>query len=471
MVDLNGMVKCLVDVLSEEEISSIFGDDNDDRKWGKLKIITLCSGTDAPIIALEALLKILNDTTTANIKHKIEMEHVFSCEIDKYKREFIKRTTNPPLLFNDVKELASGKTHAHDEKTKRKVPKDFNILVAGTDCKDFSTLNKSRKSLNGGGKSDVTFHSVLKFTAIHQPAIVVLENVANCPIGEMIAKFEDIGYIGVHKKVCTSEYILPQQRNRAYFVFLHKKKARFSSGSKEKWISTMNRLGKEKPLKWTDFLIDSPKYSSDVAPNQKGNRGKPLSESLNSKWLKEIEKIEDKEDLTHHNAKGGRPYSDATKNIPALSHLTDRAKMRLDVQCKRALKNNLDPFETPLIWNPAQQVRFTDTGFNSRTGKAKTIAPCVTPKHEWIVSNLMRPFSGEEALALQGIFLPKEVVSEFKCKQLRDLAGNAQSTTVLAAVFLSIFSTVELVSIDSKKKRRARSDDIAKRVPKRRKRG
>lgn len=365
------------------------------------------------------------------------------------------KTTNPPFLFNDLTELESGKGLCHDGLT-RDVPSDFHVLVAGTECVDFSNLSTSRKGLKGGGRSDVTFWATHKLARKYKPPIVILENVANCPANGMKNAFEDIGYVAVHTKVCTSDYMLPQSRRRAYFVFLHSAKARFQPHfTKDEWVRTMERLGskrqsqKEKnALSWKDFLGSN---TATKKAKNKCRRGKPLRESLNSKWLAEIESVEKKEGLTPHNKPGGRPYSVATKNAEAIATLPDRAKMRLDVQCKRALNAGIDPFKVPLIWNPAQQLRFTDSGV-SPDGKPRTIAPCVTPKHGWVVSSRKGLLSGAEALALQGIPVSKEVSSQFDCTQLRDLAGNAMSTTVVAAAFLTTFLTTELIGNSAKKR-------------------
>jgi len=441
----------LVEVLSTDEVETI------NKQWSTappLRIATVCSGTDAPILALEQLLSVLNNDKD----EKIQMKHIFSCENSKFKRDFIEQTTNPRLIFNDVVELETGKGTCHDGKV-RTVPDDFNVLIAGTECVDFSSLSTSPKTLKGGGRSDITFWATHKLAKRYQPSIVVLENVAKCPMNEMAKAFEDIGYVATFRKVCTSEYLLPQSRSRIYFVFVHKDSAQYKEEcTKDDWVSKMEALGPNrqtnKKISWTDILSD--KEPSSKKSKKKGGRGKSLSESLSSKWLAEIVAIEKKEGITPYDEDGGRPYSDTTKNVEVLAHLPDRAKMRLDVQFKRAVNAGVDPLKVPLIWNPAQQLRFTDSGVDSN-GKPKTsIAPCVTPGHEWIVSSLKRPLSGEEALALQGITVSKKALKQFECRQLRDLAGNAMSTTVVAAVFLSIFTTVEL--IDNGKKRSV-SDD------------
>ena len=82
------------------------------------------------------------------------MEHVFSCENVPFKRDFIATTTRPPLLFNDVTEIAGGKGKCHDGKV-RSVPEGFDVLVAGTECVDFSNLTTTPKGLRDGGRSDI----------------------------------------------------------------------------------------------------------------------------------------------------------------------------------------------------------------------------------------------------------------------------------------------------------------------------
>ncbi len=448
----------LLNTLQQSDVKSV------KQAWSSspIRVGTVCSGTDSPMVALEALLSTLNNHSSSSDSNKMEMEHVFSCENVKFKRDFIEKTCNPPLIFNDLIELANyGRGVCHDGST-QVVPNDeeLHFLIAGTECKDFSSLSSSRKGINGGGKSANTFWATHTLAKHLQPCIIILENVSQCPVKEMSNAFTDIGYTAVHTKVCTSDYYLPQSRSRKYFVFLNNNKTQFrASLTDDDWIASVERLSQQKNvLSWTSYLGIDDNNSSAAKPTQskkKGGRGKPLSESLESKWLAEIKAIETKEGLTPYYAKGGRPYSDATQNIEAIASLPDRAKMRLDVQCKRAIKVGIDPFKVPLIWNPAQQLRYTHTGISSNDdGENKNpmpcrIAPCVTPKHEWIISSRMAPLTGAEALALQGLQQPqvlsKKVLSQFTCEQLRDLAGNAMSTTVVAAVFIATFLTTELI--------------------------
>lgn len=66
-----------------------------------LRVATMCSGTEAPILALRLMLRALEAQTGVSG----EIDHVFSAEIDAFKQAYIERNFAPPLLFRDVTEL------------------------------------------------------------------------------------------------------------------------------------------------------------------------------------------------------------------------------------------------------------------------------------------------------------------------------------------------------------------------------
>jgi site-specific DNA-cytosine methylase len=437
--DVSGMMRRLTEALLDDQLSSI------QNSWNNktLQVATVCSGTDAPILALEMLLPILNTKGVNNIT----MEHVFSCESVPFKRDFIQSTSNPPLLFNNVTELPSGRGKCHDGVT-RNVPNGFHLLIAGTECVDFSSLSTTPKGLHDKGRSGTTFMATLELTKLKQPPIVILENVQKCPAKEMVTAFEDVGYVGAYCGVNTANYLLPQSRTRMYFLFVHPEKVRQMPDMD--WASVLMQIGSERneqSLVWTDFLRDDDAcISATVAKSLTKKRkrgGKPLSASKGTKWLAEVEAVEKIEHLTPYDEEGGRPYSAITTDCPELVALPDRAKLRLDVQYKRAVKAGIDPTTTPLPWNPAQQLRFTDS-----KPWLRKIAPCVTPKHEWIVSTRKAPLTGRECLDLQGIPICDQVARDFDDGQLRDLAGNAMSSTVVGAACLAALVSCEIVACD-----------------------
>lgn len=72
----------------------------------KLRVATMCSGTESPLLALDLICNSINEQYHV----PLEVEHVFSCEIEPFKQAYIERNFHPPLLFRDVCEL--GETHA-----------------------------------------------------------------------------------------------------------------------------------------------------------------------------------------------------------------------------------------------------------------------------------------------------------------------------------------------------------------------
>jgi len=70
-------------------------------KGRKLRVATMCSGTESPLLALNLISRAM----TEKLGTTIEVEHVFSCEIVPFKQAYIERNFQPPLLFRDVCEL------------------------------------------------------------------------------------------------------------------------------------------------------------------------------------------------------------------------------------------------------------------------------------------------------------------------------------------------------------------------------
>ena len=73
------------------------------NKHRKLRIATMCSGTESPLLALGMFSKAIKERGMGDL----EIEHVFSCEIEPYKQAYIERNFKPPILFRDIKELGN----------------------------------------------------------------------------------------------------------------------------------------------------------------------------------------------------------------------------------------------------------------------------------------------------------------------------------------------------------------------------
>jgi hypothetical protein len=67
----------------------------------KLRVATMCSGTESPLLALRMITRSL----FKNTGKMLDIEHIFSCEIEPFKQAYIERNFAPPILFRDVLEL------------------------------------------------------------------------------------------------------------------------------------------------------------------------------------------------------------------------------------------------------------------------------------------------------------------------------------------------------------------------------
>ena len=125
-----------------------------------LKIATMCSGTESPVLALDMIAKAIEDVCQkhnltvgggggdgeAPTVPSILLEHVFSCEIEPFKQSYIERNFQPKRLFRDIRELGNDKacTAFGAMIPVPNSPGCVDLLVAGTSCVDFSNLNNSK---------------------------------------------------------------------------------------------------------------------------------------------------------------------------------------------------------------------------------------------------------------------------------------------------------------------------------------
>lgn len=87
----------------------------------KLRVVTMCSGTESPLLALEMISDGALDCISlfvdiiliiAGLKRlhglAFDIEHLFSAEIVPFKQAYIERNFHPPYIFRDVRELKDG---------------------------------------------------------------------------------------------------------------------------------------------------------------------------------------------------------------------------------------------------------------------------------------------------------------------------------------------------------------------------
>lgn len=99
--------------------------------------------------------------------------------------------------------------------------KDIDVIIGGPPCQGFSIAGK--RIIND--KRNQLYKSFVKFVGHFKPKAFLMENVPNIiSIGEGIVKdsiirdFERLGYKVVYKVLLASDYGVPQNRKRAFFV-------------------------------------------------------------------------------------------------------------------------------------------------------------------------------------------------------------------------------------------------------------
>ena len=268
-----------------------------------LKVATMCSGTESPILALDMIQKSLedvchelgleqdlmrddnndhddddvHDSSLSSTSSILPIEHVFSCEIEPFKQAYIERNFRPPLLFRDIRELGQEEAYtAYGALAKvPNTPGSVDVLIAGTSCVDYSNLNNRKKTIAQKGESGQTFWGMIDWIDKAQPPIIIIENVRGAPWDAKVDIFTQRGYAATYKILDTKDYYIPHTRNRGY-LFAVKQTKNNNKGTIHSSIIS-NKSGKGKK---TATTTTTTKWS-----NLLGNLKRPASASLDAFML------------------------------------------------------------------------------------------------------------------------------------------------------------------------------------------
>ncbi|KAF8216612.1 hypothetical protein K438DRAFT_1658017 [Mycena galopus ATCC 62051] len=411
----------------------------------KLRVATMCSGTESPLLALELIQKAIFDQHGIDFK----VEHVFSCEIEPFKQAYIERNFHPPILFRDVCELGSTEAHtAYGALVP--IPGDVDLLVAGTSCVDYSNLNNVKQGLDAKGESGQTFRGMLSWVKQHRPPLVILENVCSAPWLRVAEEFEKIGYSAKHSRFDTKFFYIAHTRTRVYLIAVDKK------GSKipEQWVNLVTTDLKRPASSTLDaFLLpfDDPrihearqklvKESYNAVDRRTGRTDWNRCERRHER-ARSDECLGKKRPLTNWDEGGSCSLPDYSWSDWGVGQV-ERVWDLMDILFLRSAKKGIDPSYKTQVWNLSQNV---DRSLGSKLG----ICPCLTPSMIPYITNRGGPMVGLEALAMQGLPVDKLLLTRETEDQLADLAGNAMSTTVVGACILAaLVSGIDLLKIGS----------------------
>ncbi|GAB7347637.1 hypothetical protein MBLNU459_g4506t1 [Dothideomycetes sp. NU459] len=408
-----------------------------------LRVATMCSGTESPLLAFD----LIKDSLEVHGVNGLQIDHVFSAEIVPYKQAYIERNFQPPIIFRDIVEITTSEdgkaTTAYGAKVT--IPGGVDILIAGTSCVDFSGLNRLRKGLDDGGESGDTFNAVLSYAKAYRPRVVLLENVFGAPWNAILDAYEKAGYVATGVLVDTKDFYLPQTRQRGY-VFCCLRSALNSNINEDKlreqWKKTMAELKRPASSPTSSFLLPNDDPNVVRTRHMQAKQGLLTDSTREVDWSKcEVRHIKYRSQKELGNA---RPYTEWQESgTLVLPDYADKAWHKRQVErvwdmqdcsvLRKALPTagQYDVLFKTRIWDVSQNVdRFTDSA-------PFGISACLTPSGIFFVTDRGGPLTYPETLALQGIPLDKINFTTETERQVQDLAGNAMSSTVVGSAIIA----------------------------------
>ena len=159
------------------------------------------------------------------------------------------------------------------------VPRDLDILIAGSSCKDYSGLNNHQKEYGEEGQSLSTFQGVLGYARRYKPRIVLLENVYKAPWKDLQLEFQGVGYATFVSKVDTKDFYIPQTRLRGYMIAFSREYAAIAGLDLVNigmlWADVFETYSRRASSPFTDFI-----YSEEDPLLDQVRREMTISQSL-----------------------------------------------------------------------------------------------------------------------------------------------------------------------------------------------
>ncbi|KAI9841565.1 MAG: hypothetical protein M1837_000611 [Sclerophora amabilis] len=403
----------------------------------KLRLATMCSGTESPLLALDLIAESLR-------KHhgvSLNFEHCFSAEIVPYKQAYIDRNFSPPVIFRDVREMVIDDEATSAYGAKFAVPGDIDILVSGWSCVDFSQLNRSKQGLESVGESGDTFRAILGYAKKWRPTLIVLENVCNAPWDKVQAIWDKEGrYHAQFLHVDSKHYYIPQTRRRGYMVCIDKDKMKATGNPAGKWVDMMKNLKRDASCSIESFLLpedDSRVHRAreELLRSSRGEEKPPREVDWTTCQGRHQDYRNDlalgwKRPVTQWEDNGSCRMPDYAWADWAQGQV-ERIWDTIDISNNRNARRGFDCQYKTRYWDLSQNIdRFQDT-------TAFGLAGCITPSGQPFITYRGGPMIGQESLALQGIPIDKILLTRETQRQLQDLAGNAMTSTVVGAGVLA----------------------------------
>ncbi|RAK96334.1 putative SNF2 family helicase [Aspergillus ibericus CBS 121593] len=400
-----------------------------------LRVVTVCSGTESPLLALEMVQKNLRE----HFNMSFEFHHLFSAEIVPFKQAYIERNFHPQFIFRDVEEL-KDRVAQTAYGSLEKIPKNPDILIAGFSCVDFSTLNNKRKTLDQKGESGGTFWGIVRYAATYRPRLVILENVRTAPWEKIKQHWDEINYVATYVDVDTKAFYLPQTRERGYMFCVDReamRKQNLSDSDMMGWAQLVGDFKRPASSPAGMFLVGADDKRLEQIEKDMSTRMKPSRTAVN--WAKYQVRHQGYRlsNALGHKRPVSRSQDDGTCEMPDfmwqawVKSLPERIWDTLDMNFLRKLVEGYDMHHKERFIELSQGV---DREVEIR---AFGILGCITPCGIPFLTTRGGPLCGLESLALQGLPLERLLLTRESQRELQDLAGNAMSSTVVGAAVLA----------------------------------
>ncbi|KAL8935575.1 MAG: hypothetical protein Q9211_004630 [Gyalolechia sp. 1 TL-2023] len=404
---------------------------------------------------------------------KLAFDHLFSAEIVQYKQAYIERNFSPSIIFSDIRDMVKHRQAITAYGGMADVPDGVSLLVAGSSCVDFSRLNPHSRGIDESGESGETFRAILHYARRYRPRAMILENVKSAAwdVIEAYAQNDqshpkiqqyrsqgqlqaiwgdnspDSGYSTEHLIVDSKDYYLPQTRSRGYMLCIDRSKIGRAAADQlvRQWSPVFKFLRRpvSSPMEELFLPADHP---SLLRAREFGHLDEHGEKKVRkeTKWHKcRVRYAKYRGDLNLGNK---RPLTNSVEGGP-ISPPEHWAKLWASVQPDRLkehwdqahLRNvrvgNFDSQDKTRVWELSQNIdRATDT---SPWG----LAPCVTPTGVPFATTRGGLLTAFESLRLQGQPLDRIDTGNIGESSVQDLAGNAMSTTVVAAAMIALLTT------------------------------
>ncbi len=410
---------------------------------------TVCSGSDLCAVVWDKLSTALGKLI--DLPAGALARHVFSCESCEWKRQFILDSYPVPHVYVDVGHLCAPT--AFDARCGRdtQIP-CVDVLIGGFSCKTVSRLNSKPEEAKAcvarqAGTTGVTFAGILGYAASKRPKLWILENVVGLlhkqddtsdgvPVTRnmdvVASTLSDLGYTVTHRVLDAQDFGAPQRRQRVWItaVLLPRMPA-FLSLAGHTHASAIAQL-----LNLMSAGVESYPVGLFLSPSaESGGAHEPMraQQAGTPKWM-----------ALHHSMflQHGLCWPPTSEEVRAVcgTYTDVLTRRESEVILFMSMTASADPHsEVEVVIDVSQNINRCPIA----VGSTPCLTPCGCP---WLLQQ-KRPLTGVESLRIQGLTVQSApLIATLSNRQCQDLAGNAFSGMVAAAMCLTTVLTARLTN-------------------------